>query len=394
MLRELLEVVYLAASMSEEARYPKFNLVAVPSNSENYNTSIQKKWLFQLPRLLTVDELRRLAPAVSYESCVILVEWDVRQWKIIGLADLGSKWHHAHLGLGYEYHVPSALIIKVDGPGRIRVYQGQFIIGMLMHGKISNFNGYGIDMSLHAIVRSGLTALNNSIKKPVLEEPSEWSGFEFIALMNVFVGSVNLISRKGQGGTIVIVLSSISDNVTGIKLKYKMQSDNLRQSFVNFMNFRHEFADIIAREENEEIIPVEEKVTVDSHLRDSESRLIEDIQFITDLSKIDGAVLLSSDLRILGFGGEIIVHGIDGCEVHCCNELPVNIKRGGKKDNVNIEQFGMRHRSAIKLVCQQKEYTAIVISKDGPISIIWSYEDLVYLSTFHQLRNANMPWGS
>ena len=59
---------------------------------------------------------------------------------------------------------------------------------------------------------------------------------------------------------------------------------------------------------------------------------------------------------------------------------------------MDIEQFGLRHRSAIKLISRQTKYTAIVVSQDGPISVIWSREGRVNVRKGVQLTNLNMPW--
>jgi hypothetical protein len=60
---------------------------------------------------------------------------------------------------------------------------------------------------------------------------------------------------------------------------------------------------------------------------------------------------------------------------------------------LNVEEFGLRHRSAIKLVSQKPEYYVLVISQDGPISVVWSDEDtLVNVRRGANLVNLNMPW--
>jgi hypothetical protein len=39
---------------------------------------------------------------------------------------------------------------------------------------------------------------------------------------------------------------------------------------------------------------------------------------------------------------------------------------------LNVERFGMRHRSAFRLVSHNPIYKVLVISQDGPVSAIWS----------------------
>ena len=59
---------------------------------------------------------------------------------------------------------------------------------------------------------------------------------------------------------------------------------------------------------------------------------------------------------------------------------------------LDIERFGMRHRSAAKLVSQQSDYCVLVISQDGPISTIWSEDGKINVKKNFYLVNLNLPW--
>jgi hypothetical protein len=126
MLKHLLEACYLAANVPEETRYPRFNVIAIPKEGFSQSERIEGQWQFLSPRPYNVGELRRLAPAVDLKKSAIWVAWDGQGLQIVGLIDLGTSWHRARSGLGYRYQYPSSLIVQIDRPGRLRVYQGPF----------------------------------------------------------------------------------------------------------------------------------------------------------------------------------------------------------------------------------------------------------------------------
>ena len=59
---------------------------------------------------------------------------------------------------------------------------------------------------------------------------------------------------------------------------------------------------------------------------------------------------------------------------------------------LDVEQFGMRHRSALKLVSQEPSWRVLVVSQDGPISAVWSEHATVIIRRGVNLVNINMPW--
>lgn len=62
-----------------------------------------------------------------------------------------------------------------------------------------------------------------------------------------------------------------------------------------------------------------------------------------------------------------------------------------KKEPLDVEQFGMRHRSAVKYVSQTRDAVALIVSQDGPVTGIW-WDDRVLVRSGTRLVNANIPW--
>jgi hypothetical protein len=83
------------------------------------------------------------------------------------------------------------------------------------------------------------------------------------------------------------------------------------------------------------------------------------------LAAVDGAVLLDSELRILGFGAFIDVPDSPR-EVNCWSEA-------GNIDKLpSSELGGGRHRSAVEFCSRFAPAAAVVVSEDSRISIMWA----------------------
>jgi hypothetical protein len=115
--------------------------------------------------------------------------------------------------------------------------------------------------------------------------------------------------------------------------------------------------------------------------------LIEATRFVAQLAGCDGAIALTDDLVLLGFGVEIRAELRQGVEVlEVLDEMQKNYLL------LDVEAFGMRHRSAIKLISHHADCRALVVSQDGPITAVWSEGDRVFVKRGLELTNLNMPW--
>lgn len=92
-------------------------------------------------------------------------------------------------------------------------------------------------------------------------------------------------------------------------------------------------------------------------------------QAYADLTMMDGAVVLDSDLRLVGAGAKISAK--DEFELDCVwLTEPAQTKRCSLSD-----LGGTRHQSAARLVKADKHCTAFVVSSDGPVTAFSSLLD-------------------
>lgn len=116
--------------------------------------------------------------------------------------------------------------------------------------------------------------------------------------------------------------------------------------------------------------------------RDAYEELVEATRFVARLAEVDGAIILSEDLCLLGFGGELSAEPIEGFAVF---ERIDEMRKADRK--LDIEQFGMRHRSAMKYVSQAPASRILVVSQDGPITAIWSEQNNVLIKKNAGIQN-------
>ena len=91
------------------------------------------------------------------------------------------------------------------------------------------------------------------------------------------------------------------------------------------------------------------------------------MQAIAPLAAVDGAVVMTSDLKLLGFGAKI--------EFKLGSDVPVNKfqpKRGNQPVVASrLEDLGgMRHQSAARFIEANRGAVAIVISQDRHVSVM------------------------
>ena len=86
------------------------------------------------------------------------------------------------------------------------------------------------------------------------------------------------------------------------------------------------------------------------------------VAFVATLSAVDGAVVVTDRLRVIGFGGEITAGS------PTLSAVRIAVDEGGiAGDHRQITSFGTRHRSALRFCSSLEDAVAFVISQDGDV---------------------------
>lgn len=228
--------------------------------------------------------------------------------------------------------------------------------------------------------------------EPKKYEPlRERSAFEWGAYWNTILAIVNVIQSKGHGGALILVQkdSDVLGTQDLIKIKYGFASNDsvLQKRFVDFMQLRNLGAELewkgFDESSNESISDA--VLAADNRTKKGFQSLLETLTFIGNLAGADGAIVLSNTFRIVGFSAEITAEMRQQSKVYAVLD---QVHR--KVKPLDVEQFGMRHRSAIKLCSNTADAIVFVVSQDGDVSLVWGKDDHVRVKKGINITNANM----
>jgi uncharacterized membrane protein len=100
-----------------------------------------------------------------------------------------------------------------------------------------------------------------------------------------------------------------------------------------------------------------------------EEAIMEVAHLVAALATTDGAVVMSKRYELLGFGGEI-----SGKLADVGTVLRAQDVQGDNFEKESTESVSTRHRSAYRLCKELPDILAVVVSKDGDISIVRQLE--------------------
>lgn len=382
-LANILTVANYAAGHPEESRLPRFNVTASPADS-----SVDSLWKFSESRPFAISEVRRLIPATDPMKSAIHVQWSADASLLItGIHDLGTSWHRMRQGLAYAYEAPPTIVIEVERVNRLSIYEGEYRIASFLDGQIEKAS-MTPPMFLHPSADRGLSHLLSRFSRPRSETLKECTTFEFMALWNTYAALANSVASAGHGGAIVLVPPDYEADPEILRSKYPMHDAGLTNAFVEFVNARHR----LVGEENRQIAGKRsDRKRIDA-LELQANRKLDDlneaIAAVARLTQVDGATIISSSLQLMGFGAEIVAPARQpGPLFESFDEFM------RRRRDLTVEEFGMRHRSAINLVRHMSDAVVLVASQDGPLSGIWAEADGVYMRRGVRLVNPNNPWG-
>lgn len=398
-LRHILETAFFASFEREEGRDLRFVLCCSPSldvQRDGFDEPVTVVPLDE-PRALTVGEIRALAPAVSPSNATILVRFPHHgegpsRPEIAGILNVGSNLARARSGRSF-YHRPApyALTVDVRDAGEMHIYRGGIRLASLRAGELFDqlaFSALGF-LPISDILAKGEQALVPRLRPPVHEPPAEISDFQWMALLNTILCVVNGIREREHGGTVLLVSpDTVASLPTRLKFGVRDEGTALADRFVAFLNARHDVAEARwqakrsgRQADREALSPLQNAAFV------AEEDLADAADLVARLGSVDGALVLRADLRLIGFGAEIV---LDAARPVTAYEITGRQNGGEESTAVDSESFGMRHRSALRCVAVADGAAAFVVSQDGTVSFFWKQGGRVLLKRNVNTANPNM----
>lgn len=320
----LLEIVYHASFTIEEKRGSKFSIVICKPQDTTH------PMVFLKPREFSIQELRRLAPIAAEGGTMIGVFLEGDRAEIWGTCS--GAWMQ--------------LSIATNAAGAVEVGRNGDVFASLRAGQIVPES---IDTGTFGVVSEFVAGANSVLWKDLSYEGG-WSP-QAVVYPGYLLEIASKIQRRGHGGTILGVPDTISKGVLQpplLGIKYACDDNQIWSTLqVSMRRFSDE----------------PDKYKIETAERELQSLL----DRAACLAEVDGAVVLTDRLRILGFGAEVLAN----------KEVGEVQRTGGQA--VQIESFGTRHRSAFRFCAAYPGGIALICSQDGGLKCAKSNEGKVVL---------------
>jgi len=321
-LVSLVNTVFWASLKREEGRHLSFSV-----GYEKASSSSSQTFAFT-PEGFTSEKLAKMAPAIGSPQSSALVTPDDNGNLVI--------W-----GLSRFWGTPFS--IKVLDPGQLIVSFGMKNVAAISGSK--------------AVVPIRYGSISSSIWSPFErhneEDHSAWSDLLFNQVLEV----VRAVRRLGHGGALIIVPDGEGwRELVDKPIPYQPSG---RYSPVK-----------------ETLTALQELTKDDSPRSDDRSyywrMLDEAITSIAQLTAVDGAVVITPDLDVLGFGVKLkaVVEPPECTEIVCID--PLDQTDSLTPVRLGEEFRGTRHQSAARFVFCHKQAVAIVVSQDRNVTaFVW-----------------------
>jgi hypothetical protein len=398
-LEHVLSVCYQASLLREEGRSTTFR-VAMSGPGTFAKASGPPAGLHRLlltrHRPFDEHELRRLAPAAGFQSALIGAELSHDgSPQIWGLIHSGPRWLQSVRG-GREVHqvIPPVLMIAVTGPGRVLVSRGMETIAEMSHGSLDTpgmdvLNSAWMSTVLAEVRDAQSAAVSPAQQQSVVGSAPVDVKFRPLLTRHVLRRVLATIRGAQHGGTLLLLPLPQSANVVMsdryVSLKYGFRDEEPRRRILTLtVEIIKELASLHPASVGDELVHWPEyEQSHAPQLAALDEALFEVAHLVAALAQVDGAVVMTSGLELLGFGGEI------------AGDLP-EVERVARALNleatqrewVRADRVGTRHRSAYRLCQAVRSAIAVVISQDGGLRFVrWQDDAVTYWD-----QVATGPW--
>ncbi len=383
-LDQFLDVCYHASMLTEEGRPTVFRITLLGSGapvSPRHGEELPPVTRYTFPRPIpfTEMELRRIAPVADPRRVLIAVEYAgegaTARLQIYGLVDIGmALWEMARHERVMGHSSPEALVVSSTRPGELHISRGDRPVLRLRDGKIVS----PTDSVLHGgpVAEFFAPAADVFIRNAcqiaeIDQDPDEDDGLRMAH--QTFVESLLLYTADlKHGGTLLFVPEEMTHDdprlLSRVSIKYVLPSGRPRDALVSAMAARLQHNAAYDRLQARRTLKgenLQEMEALGNRQQECEDAVRDAARFIASLSAVDGAVVLTDTLRIIGFGAEVIAASPATDTVHVAQTV-----EGDESRPVPFTEFGTRHRSAYRFAAGMDNSVAFVLSQDGGIKAV------------------------
>ena len=357
-LQLLIDLPYHTSLSAEEGRFPEFRIFVRVGSIERVEMLVN----FEVPlpnNAEGVAALKRLAPAASSLSHMLVVEEKANEWVCVGLAATSPNF--SSLGVGREeWHLlfpqkPVGIGIRVDGPGSIRVFTASSATFRLLAGRIINSTPLYYAPAIKALIARINAALT------IDSDVTDTVPYRYFPTHMLIEHIVADMQAAGFGGALVFPKVLDSEILDTDKYATVNCGKGLGDSLCAFQ------AASAACAKAKDVVELRQAVVEWQRVH---AAILHTANAVSLMSRVDGCVVLDDHLNVEAFGAKIKVSA-DGKK----GQTVLDIKN--PVDETTILKLGTRHQSAFGLCRSIPGSTAIVVSQDGDVRVFGSDKEWV-----------------
>ena len=391
-LEELFEQLYFASLQTEEGENVICRVAYIDSQNPDPNPPdriVKQRW--QYHRLGTEIELNtrnliKLSKAVDPWASTLAVHVSdtggLRIWGLIDQVVHQSTFVHKESDAGPE--TPGSFQVSAEGVGEIAVHRGYIFVGRLRQNILVTSELAALDYGpVNKKLSRQIEIFQSKAKRLVGDAEYDRRGHWNASLQDEWITALSRIligvKRYGHGGA--VLLSDKSDGLTArYDLKYPRLSDALdRLASLSILrtslsdNIHEKYLDSAPSKHSLPLSLYRSEKSIRNEIEETQDEITGGVRFLSSLSRVDGLLWFSQNLSLQGFG--VLIQTSAEPEKVFRSENA----RGTKLTEIDIHNFGTRHRSMMRQCHFDPEAVGFVVSQDGDVRAITSLNNKVII---------------
>jgi hypothetical protein len=375
-LEHFISVAYQASLLYEEGQPVRFRLLLASGTQRppmNLETSPYILTL-AVPRPYEEQEIRRLSPALHAPGSLLAVRPDAAEglviWAVLRRQQPPRVEEAPWPVAGAP--VPPVLLLDVRGPGSLVFYCGSQRVLTLQHGHIEGhgFVDYPVAWSRGRFAENVL-ALEQHLGAEVVAATPELHPLAGALSHYIVRCMVSRVRASGHGGLLVLVPTAKLRQYIGaqatLRPKYPVTQPDSMPPYMRLL-----LAIVVRLRELDDISWQRYELADDARLLELAGAIDQYADLLADLMTVDGALVISKQLAVAGFGVEVYAPQLDLRQVYRALDADATQLRAEPADH-----GGTRHRAAYRLCAAEPESMAIVVSQDGGVRFVHAQDGKV-----------------
>ena len=374
-LEYFLSVAYQASLLFEEGQPVRCRLLLSPAEELPLRAGEDSLYVLKLagPRPYEEQEIRRLSPALHAPGSLLAVSSDpdagLLIWGVLRSRQPPpageAPWPAA------ATPVPRVLLLDVRGPGHLVFYCGNQRVLTLQHGHVEGhgFVDYPVAWSWGRFTEN-LDALRQQLGAEAEAVLPALPALAGELAHHITRRVVTRVRASGHGGMVAFVPTATLAQFVGpaatLRPKYPVDLPATSPYLNLLLGISTRLSEL------GEVSWARYQQADDAQLLELAAAVDQYANLLADLMSVDGAVVLTKQLAVVGFGIEVYAPQLVLPQVYRALDAAATQLRAEPADH-----GGTRHRAAYRLCRAEPESMAIVVSQDGGVRFVHAQADKV-----------------